>query len=50
MKIDEAKTPYHDPSNPVESVPLSESDLASRLQDPTPKLMQDYDSPEGSDF
>ena len=45
MKIDEAKTPYHDPNNPVESVPLSESDLLARLEkDQTPAVMKDYDS------
>ena len=45
MKIDEAKTPYHDPNNPVESEPLSESDLLARLEkDQTPAVMKDYDS------
>ena len=44
MKIDEAKTPYHDPNNPVESEPLSESDLLARLEkDQTPAVMKDYD-------
>ena len=32
MKIDEPKTPYHDPANPVQSDAISESDLASRLE------------------
>ena len=44
MKIDEAKTPYHDPNNPVESAPLSETDLMSRLADTTPKCLAEPDS------
>merc|ERR1711976_982959 len=44
MKIDEAKTPYHDPNAPVESAPLSESDLMSRLQNTQPKCMMEPDS------
>merc|ERR1712002_1126904 len=44
MKIDEAKTPYHDPNNPVESEPLSETDLLSRLADTTPKCLAEPDS------
>lgn len=47
MKIDEAKTPYHDPSNPVQSAALSETDLISRLEQAAPpREMQDYDSDE----
>ena len=45
MKIDEAKTPYHDPENPVTSDMLNEDDLMSRLNDgKLPKVMQDPDS------
>lgn len=45
MKIDEPKTPYHDPSNPVTTEMLSESDIQDRLKsNVTPKVMQDYDS------
>ena len=46
MKIDEAKTPYHNPDAPVESAPLSESDLAARLlqSDQTPKCLVETDS------
>merc|ERR1712167_246075 len=36
MKIDEAKTPYHDPSNPVQSEALSETDLMTRLEQSKP--------------
>ena len=46
MKIDEAKTPYHDPENPVSAAMLSETDLENRLQNITPKVMQDTDSDE----
>ncbi|CAG5091350.1 Oidioi.mRNA.OKI2018_I69.PAR.g12992.t1.cds [Oikopleura dioica] len=45
MKIDEPKTPYHDPENPVTSDMLNEDDLMSRLNDgKLPKVMQDPDS------
>ena len=45
MKIDEAKTPYHNPDAPVESAPLSESDLAARLlQSEPPKCLVETDS------
>ena len=45
MKIDEAKTPYHDPENPVTSEMLNEDDIAQRLVDnAAPKVMQDFDS------
>ena len=44
MKIDEPKTPYHDPENPVSAEMLCENDIASRLNEGhTPKVMQDYD-------
>merc|ERR1712212_1303630 len=36
MKIDEPKTPYHDPSNPVQSDTLNESDLLTRLNNAAP--------------
>merc|ERR1712130_649458 len=32
MKIDEPKTPYHDPANPVTAEMLSEEDLEQRLK------------------
>ena len=48
MKIDEAKTPYHDPNAPVESAPLSESDFADRLaaSGSLPKCLVESDSDE----
>ena len=45
MKIDEPKTPYNDPENPVTTEMLNEDDMAQRLTDnTTPKIMQDFDS------
>jgi hypothetical protein len=45
MKIDEAKTPYHDPDHPVTSEMLNEADIARRLEENmVPKAMQNFDS------
>merc|ERR1711990_674246 len=41
MKIDEAKTPYHDPTNPIQSEALSEADLMSRLEQSKPVTSRD---------
>ena len=37
MKIDEPKTPYHDPSNPVTAEMISEEDLEQRLKNAKPR-------------
>jgi len=43
MKIDEPKTPYHDPANPVTAEMLSEEDLEQRLKNATPRTAPDSD-------
>ena len=45
MTIDEAPTPYHDPSAPRQSDVIGQDDLAARLAaNPVPKALDSFDS------